>query len=155
MITVFVSHQIIKETLHELRQVGRRCVECVVLWLGCRDDKGVSVKTVWIPEQEVGYGLFRIPENAMEQLFSEMRNRRLMIAAQIHTHPQRAFHSHADDKWAIVRHVGALSLVLPYFAQKTQLNNFKSHAAVFALSKTNEWIKVPKRRASQFYYITP
>jgi hypothetical protein len=68
-----------------------------------------------------------------------LRDRDLMVAAQVHTHPHEAFHSAADDRWAIVRHVGALSLVLPDFAQKTSIDSFLNEAAVFRLSDRNEW----------------
>jgi len=36
-----------------------------------------------------------------------------MVAAQVHSHPDEAFHSKGDDEWAIVRHEGALSIVVP------------------------------------------
>jgi hypothetical protein len=97
MNTVLVPSAIIKQTLLELQQVGRRSSECVVLWLGERDTESTVVKKLWVPEQEADYDIFRIPESSMGALFTELRSRRLMIAAQVHTHPQRAFHSIADD----------------------------------------------------------
>jgi hypothetical protein len=35
----------------------------------------------------------------------------------VHTHPEEAFHSPTDDRFAIVQSPGFLSLVIPNFAQ--------------------------------------
>jgi hypothetical protein len=78
-----------------------------------------------------------------------------MIAAQIHTHPKRAFHSAADDKWAIVRHTGALSLVIPHFALRTSRASFRADTAVFALSPQNKWLMASPDRLDDFYRIIP
>jgi proteasome lid subunit RPN8/RPN11 len=153
--TVFVPEHIVSETLAELQNVGRRQSECVVLWLGVRDGGGIRVKSLWKPVQEADLDYFRIPESSMDQLMQELRTKRLMIAAQVHTHPNRAFHSEADDNWAIVRHAGALSLVVPYFALRTDKNTFKMQTAVFSLSPQNEWQEAPKNRIDDFYKIIP
>ena len=72
-----------------------------------------------------------------------------MIAAQVHTHPFEAFHSEADDRWAIVRHVGAVSLVVPYFATTTTPDNFLDQIALFSLDANNQWIEVPNHLTRQ------
>jgi proteasome lid subunit RPN8/RPN11 len=153
--TVFVSEGIISETLSELQIMGRRQSECVVLWLGVRDGEGIKAKSLWKPAQQADLDFFHIPESSMDQLMKELRTRRFMIAAQVHTHPNRAFHSEADDNWAIVRHVGALSLVIPYFARRTNPNTFKTETAVFSLSPQNEWMEAPKNRIDDYYKIVP
>ncbi|MCQ3942700.1 MAG: hypothetical protein DPW22_05725 [Alphaproteobacteria bacterium] len=67
-----------------------------------------------------------------------------MVAAQVHSHPRQAFHSLADDRWAIIRHEGALSLVLPYFAARTTPFNFGDEVKVYRFSDMAEWIEVPR-----------
>jgi hypothetical protein len=79
------------------------------------------------------------------RLDDTLAHRRLKILAQLHTHPGRAYHSEVDDEWAIVRHVGALSLVLPYFAASTTVDNFLEQAMTYELSAANEWLHVPNR----------
>jgi proteasome lid subunit RPN8/RPN11 len=153
--TVFVPASIISQTLLQLQAVGRRETECVVLWLGVRDGDGIKVKSLWKPEQEAESDYFHIPESSMDALMKELRTRRFMIAAQVHTHPHLAFHSSADDRWAIVRHAGALSLVIPYFAQETTNRSFKSDTAVFVLSPENEWLEADQTRLENFYKIVP
>lgn len=67
----------------------------------------------------------------------------LKIAAQVHSHPQEAFHSSADDTWAIVRHEGALSLVVPYFAQRTTDTSFLADQKTYRLDALNRWTNIP------------
>ena len=114
--TVIVSNPHIRTTLEHLRAAGKKRSECVVLWLGRRLGDKIVVEKVWRPRQLAGAGFFEIPPQSMAELFAELRQSRSMIAAQVHSHPREAFHSAADDTWAIIRHEGALSLVLPYFA---------------------------------------
>ena len=69
-----------------------------------------------------------------------LRSGRLKIVAQVHSHPGEAFHSEVDDEWAIVRHVGALSLVVPGFARWTTPTNFVAQAVAYELSASNQWL---------------
>lgn len=141
-IPVVVPTDLLSASLRILQAVGRTQSECVVLWLATRTPTAIHVVDVYKPDQTASSDYFRIPRESMAALFGVLRSRGLMVAAQVHTHPEDAFHSAADDHWAIVRHVGALSLVLPDFAQKTTLSTFLEHAAVFRLSSENEWLHV-------------
>ena len=93
--------------------------------------------------------MFHIPPEGMTALYAELRHKRLMVAAQVHSHPQEAFHSKADDRWAIVRHEGALSLVVPHFAQATTLDRFLETSR----STSSQWVlagsKVPSAEVAQ------
>lgn len=48
------------------------------------------------------------------QLAAALRSGELFVA-RIHSHPGEAFHSAADDANPVLTHVGALSVVVPYF----------------------------------------
>ena len=39
------------------------------------------------------------------------------LLVQLHTHPERAFHSPVDDRLALPRHTGAISIVVSDFAE--------------------------------------
>lgn len=151
---VTVSSALARATLAQLQSAGKARSERVLLWLGQRGDGEISISKFWIPEQRAGRDFFEIPPHSMEALFDELRRTRLIVAAQVHTHPREAYHSWADDTWAIVRHAGALSLVLPYFALKTKQENFIRDAAVFVLSQENEWLEVPATDRHRFYQIS-
>lgn len=144
MMEVRVPLPVLDRTLTFLREAGaERQAEGVVLWLGARNGKGVSVHECYVPEQEAEYDFFRIPPPAMAALLHHLGETRMFVAAQVHSHPREAFHSRADDKWAIVRHVGALSVVVPNFATKTSAATFHAHAAVFQLDAADRWQRVP------------
>ncbi len=130
----------VAETVERLRASNTR--ERVVLWLGRRQDDIVRIHEVFLPMQETAADYFRIPREGMEELLAHMRPKRLMVAAQVHTHPEEAFHSPADDRWAIVRHQGALSLVVPRFCQTTSAATFVQDALVYELDKSDRFVHV-------------
>lgn len=143
----------IRKTLSELQSAGNENCERVVLWLGVRNGAEIEIREVFTPDQFAAQDYFRIPREAMASLLKHLRETRYFIAAQVHSHPYEAFHSHVDDEWAIVRHEGALSLVLPYFALRTSEETFVEDTAVFRLSSENKWIEVPPNNVSDHYLV--
>jgi len=137
---VEVSPEQLAETIDLLRQAGSQ--ECVLLWLGLREDGVQRIIDVYKPLQEASRDYFEIPRQGMAALMDRLRSKHLYVVSQVHTHPELAFHSPADDKWAIVRHAGALSIVLPFFAESTTVGNFLEEAAVFQLDTLNRWNEV-------------
>jgi len=121
---VEVSREIVSRSIAVLQKAGAMESERVLLWLGRRGQACIGVTEEFVPEQVASYDFFNIPPHAMQALMRHLRERSLMVAAQVHSHPQAAFHSKADDRWAIVRHEGALSIVVPDFASGTSVENF-------------------------------
>jgi proteasome lid subunit RPN8/RPN11 len=134
---------IVETTLEHLREAGKLRRECVMLWLGRRDGDQVRVLFAYRPLQTAKADMFHINGAGMTALHQELRRQRVMVAAQVHSHPMDAFHSKADDEWAIVRHEGALSLVVPSFASTTTRTNFLSLAKVYRYSDSARWLEVP------------
>lgn len=132
-------------TIDILRTGGSRFEERVVLWLGPVSSvrEPMPVTEVYEPDQITDIDYFKLPPASLRALMTHLRGTRLKILAQVHSHPGAAFHSEADDEWAIVRHAGALSLVLPEFARNTTPANFAEQAVSYCLSSNNEWIHVP------------
>lgn len=140
MSMLVIPSALIGETVDHLRAARRS--ERVVLWLGKRELDVVRVCQVFVPAQIADADYFRIPSDSMDALFRHMRSSRLMVAGQVHTHPHEAFHSPADDTWAIVRHEGGLSLVVPRFCQATTVATFVNDAKVFRLDSNDEFVEV-------------
>ncbi len=137
---IICSGAVISDTLEILRAGGRRGEERVVLWLakaGARTP--TEVVEVYEPDQIAEVDSFTLPPESMRALMAHLGSTRRRIVAQIHTHPGRAYHSEADAAWAIVRHVGALSLVLPTFARVTTLRNFLEQVKVYEMSSAEKW----------------
>jgi proteasome lid subunit RPN8/RPN11 len=140
---VTCPNTIVETTLDWLREAGHTRRECVALWLGRRGPASIDVVDAYRPEQTAEIDMFHIPPRGMTELHAVLRQRRLMVAAQVHSHPAEAFHSMADDRWAIVRHEDALSLVVPYFALKTTTQNFLTHTKVYRFTATSQWQEIP------------
>lgn len=138
-----VSRAIVEQTLAALRPAGVAGHEGVALWLS-RDTSatGREVVEVYVPAYQASDDYFWIPRESIAALMARLAETGTFVAAQVHTHPEEAFHSRADDRWAIVRHVGALSLVLPRFARETDAGSFWSDAASFTLSPSNKWLAI-------------
>lgn len=134
------THDLIEETLAILRRSGSIGSEGIALWLAKRTaDDDVGVAEVVEPLHRAAVDFFHIPPEGMTALMAHLRKSRLRLVAQVHSHPGKAFHSKADDEWAIVRHEGALSLVIPDFAHRTTTATFLKDAAIFRLSSADKW----------------
>lgn len=144
-----IPSALIAETVNHLR--AARHSERVVLWLGRRQADVVCVCEVFVPIQIADADYFRIPSDGMDALFGHMRTSRLIVAGQVHTHPREAFHSPVDDEWAIVRHEGGLSLVVPRFCQMTTAATFVDDAKVYRLDADDTFVEVP---ATMVYKVT-
>jgi hypothetical protein len=118
---VIVPLTIIDETLRGMQEIGAHGCELLVLWLGELDfGQGLaSVRAVFVPKQkpimgEDGVGYF-VTGETLFHLNRGLAETGLRLIAQVHSHPTEAFHSPADDRYAIVTANGGLSLVVPNF----------------------------------------
>ena len=139
-----VPRHVVVTTLERLQRSGSKQHEGVVLWLGVRFTDPMQIKSVYEPTHQAADGYFHIPPHGMEALMEQLDRQGLSVLSQVHTHPREAFHSRADDHRALVRHLGALSLVLPYFANTTTPENFLRMVAAFTLNRANQWVLVPQ-----------
>jgi hypothetical protein len=155
MILLRCPAPLVAETLEELRAGGRQGVERIVFWLGRKDaDRGGTIAEIHVPQHEAAEDYFHIPPQGMIAFMSHLRLRRLTLLAQVHSHPGPAFHSPADDRWAVVRHEGGLSIVVPTFAADTTVENFAAAAAVFHLTNQDRWQLVTTDDLPNFLRIT-
>jgi proteasome lid subunit RPN8/RPN11 len=134
---------VVEETLQHLKLAGGSGRECIVLWFGRRELDNVRILEACRPEQTASRDRFRIPPVEMTKLMGHLRQNRLLIAAQVHSHPAEAFHSAADDEGAIIRHVGALSFVAPWFARQVTSSSFMLDVALYELQEGNRWVEIP------------
>jgi proteasome lid subunit RPN8/RPN11 len=135
-----ISRAMLRDTLAILQRGGERGEERVALWLAtARPQHPAAIVEVYEPEQIADVDYFRLPAATMRALLDHLRLSRRRIVAQIHTHPGDAFHSDVDAQWAIVRHVSALSLVLPRFAANTTPDNFLQQVMIYEYSPDGEW----------------
>jgi proteasome lid subunit RPN8/RPN11 len=155
MSAVTCPKSLIEQTIEQLRRAGSDGNERVVLWLAKRGEmRDSAIVEIFVPQQCTAEDYFYIPPEGMKSLMTYLRTKQLSLRSQVHSHPRAAFHSKADDKWAIVRQEGALSLVLPYFAQGVTTENFFERCVIFRLDAEDRWVPVPSTTARDLVIIT-
>lgn len=132
---------ILETTISILRDAGAEDCEAMLLWLAPVDCAEIIVQA-YRPEQTAGRCWFEVPASAMRSLMTHLRKNGLKAVAQVHSHPGRAFHSDTDDEWAIVRHEGGLSIVVPNFARSITTKTFFADSATYRLSRRDRWRRV-------------
>lgn len=112
-----IPSTVIQATADALRRLGQGCSEAVALWQGrVLSDTDAEVTKLIIPKQITGPRHFNVPLEERLRIIDQISNVGEFILVQIHTHPRQAFHSEADDLYAITKHLHAISIVVPYFA---------------------------------------
>ena len=119
--SVTVAPSVIEVTMQALRIYGAHRLEGLVLWLGHVEKDIASVSQAFVPPQcpvsdESGLGYF-VSGKALFELNRGLAETGLRLIAQVHCHPKEAYHSHADDRYAIVTAEGGFSLVVPNFGK--------------------------------------
>ncbi|MCW3033121.1 MAG: hypothetical protein JWM60_1466 [Solirubrobacterales bacterium] len=110
-----------EQCLGALRDRGRRGAEMFIALTAAVEDPGVvRFRRALVPRQTCHATpkglLVTIEGDALFELNRDCYEHGELLAGQIHAHPDRAYHSGADDALALLRLPGALSIVVPNFA---------------------------------------
>ncbi len=118
---IVIEPEIVATTLRVLQHFGSHGCEGLVLWVGTMDANRAQITKAVVPDQqpmksEEGVGYF-VDATTLFELNRTLAETGLRLIAQIHSHPSDAYHSEADDRYAIVTANGGLSLVVPNFGR--------------------------------------
>jgi hypothetical protein len=117
-----VPDQVITDTEDALRHAGTKGYELFVLWSGQEQGERFVFNTAHVPEQrsyKLKGGLcVRVEGEALHRLNVWLFEAAETLAAQVHAHPSRAYHSDTDDTYPIVTTLGGLSIVVPNFCRR-------------------------------------
>lgn len=152
-----VPIRVIDDTLKTMRQFGAKGWEALVLWLG-QVDSGTgtaSVSVAFVPKQrpianEDGVGYF-VASETLFQLNKALSETGLRLIAQVHSHPSEAYHSEADDRYAIVTAEGGFSLVVPDFGNAPPS---PTAWAVYRL-RGSQWLALNRRQTESVFVVGP
>lgn len=142
VLTFDINPTVISTTLYALQRFGELGYEGLVLWVGDISGGTAHITQAFLPDQqpikgEDGVGYF-VDSETLFQVNKGLAETGLCLIAQVHSHPGKAYHSEADDRYAIVTAEGGLSLVVPNFGRAPA--DPKSWA-VYRLSK-DHWRKL-------------
>lgn len=132
-----VPGPIIAATQQFLRKQGEEppCGhEGVVLWVGAAASGRVD--EMLIPQQRTTRRSFDVPLPERQQIARSMVGTGRAVLAQVHSHPEHAWHSPIDDQRAMPRGVGSLSLVVPEYGRRPSLFD---DAALYVLESGGTW----------------
>lgn len=119
--TFRVTADLVDETEASLRAAGKKGYERFALWTGRAVDDVFTVDHLYVPDQDsmkLDDGLcVRVDGVALHELNVWLYQQQQVLAVQIHTHPDSAYHSETDDTYPIVTTLGGLSLVVPRFCR--------------------------------------
>jgi Prokaryotic homologs of the JAB domain len=104
-----------------LREAGAHGVEAVGLFYGVQQEEIFEITDTLIPEQKsyrTEHGLlYMVPGEELYRLNVWAYEKSVRLIAQVHSHPQEAFHSETDDDYPIMTTTGGYSIVIPDFAE--------------------------------------
>lgn len=133
---------------------GKRYVEGVALWAGVREGESFYIKKTIIPQQKAGNledGLiYFVDGEELHRISLELFDTGMQMIAQIHSHPNEAYHSETDDAYPIVTAIGGVSVVVPNFA-KGGLNLYEW--AVYRYFPESGWTELNEKDKTDFIQI--
>ena len=141
-ITAFeVTRSTVRSAEEELRNAGRAGHERFVLWSGRITSGTFRVTTQHVPAQ-VAYRLrgglcVKVDGDELFSLNKWLFENGEVLAIQIHSHAEHAYHSDTDNEYPIVTQLGGLSIVVPGFCKE---GLFGSGTAIYRLGKVG-WVK--------------
>ncbi len=153
---ISVRRPTIEKMLATMREFGSNGWELLVLWIGEIDSTGESARVVqaFVPKQkaitsEDGVGYFVSGETLFE-LNKALADTGLRLIAQVHSHPHMAYHSEADDRYAIVTAEGGYSLVVPEFGDASI---DPSDWAVYRLHG-RDWLELEEKEVRDIFKVS-
>jgi hypothetical protein len=152
---VFVPQQFIDGIYQEFQETGRQGYERLALLAGIKKGRDFIVTNLIYPAQELRrskFGVsFHVSGEEIERIWDWLYENKCMLIAQVHSHPQEAYHSEADDDLAIITTFGGLSLVVPDFGNSDQ--NFNG-SAIFRLLPESGWTELTTEQINTILKIT-
>jgi hypothetical protein len=140
---VVVPSACVEEAYTHLRRVGQQGLEGFALWAGELDGDTFLVRANIIPEQrglrsDLGVCVV-VGGDELHRINVWLYEHRMTLIAQLHSHPDDAYHSTTDDTYPIATTTGSLSLVVPDFAS----NPFSlENCAVYRLFPPRGWVEL-------------
>lgn len=142
---VTIADEVLDQTLEFLANAGKRSHEAFVVWGGIVDGPLLRFTSSYAPAQtahETPHGLLvTVDGDALFRMNKAFYERGEIAAGQVHTHPTEAYHSDTDDHFPLVTLRGAISLVVPDFAQRGRAS--ADRWAWYRLVDHAEWEPLP------------
>lgn len=113
---LLLADTVVAVTQMELRRLSDGQCEAFAVWVGRSLGDSAVISHVITLECPAGRDWPTVPSAARAQLTAALRREKLLAFADLHTHPEAAFLSHADRARPFSSRPGFYAVVIPYFA---------------------------------------
>jgi len=142
---------IFKKTLEFFRKFGEKFLETLALWVGIELSDVFKIKEVWFPNQENSIISYYVSDIDVHLINVKLNKMKYSAIAQIHTHPDNAYHSQIDDQYPILVLPGSFSIVVPDLGN-ISLNKILNEMAIYRLI-SGDWILQTKEEVNEIFKI--
>lgn len=94
-------------------------------------------------------GIVRFNGQFFSELWTACKQRNLSVVADVHVHPYGEQQSQSDQAHPMISRPGHLALILPKFAETTQI----SKIGIYRYLGNKEWETLPQKRRKSFFHI--
>lgn len=140
--TIRIPLDKISEAYKIMRYAGSKGVEGMALFAGKQKGNTFEIFETIVPKQnsyKLESGLmYAVEADELHRINVWLFKNGFKIIAQIHSHPNEAYHSETDNQFPIVATIGGISVVVPRFASDPIDIDYW---AVYRLSPQNIWEK--------------
>lgn len=145
---ITIPKDCVEKAYEHIRTAGLKRVEGVVLLAGVYHVGAdiFEVKETIVPKQlsmllEEGL-LYAVDGEELHRINVYLHENGMVLIAQLHSHPGRAYHSSTDDAFPIITKLGGLSIVVPNFgADDFSLDRW----AVYRLNTHLKWEELNRK----------
>ncbi len=136
-----------------LRDAGQHGSEGFALWAGTPNGNTFRVLETIIPAQSglrMAYGVcVTVAGDELHRINLWLYQHKMTLIAQLHSHPDEAYHSETDDTFPIATTVGSFSIVIPNFARDLFALD---HCAIYRLT-VGGWLSLSSADAQRLLII--
>jgi hypothetical protein len=144
---VKIGEEILPQTRKWLFKAGINHDEAFVLWAGLFNNYQEFIVTTTIyPKQKSlhtinGVGVY-VDGEELFKINKWLYENKLILFAQVHSHPTEAYHSNTDDNFPLVNAKGQFSIVIPYYAGTPKID--LTCCAIYRLNNNGIWDAIQK-----------
>jgi len=148
---IFLPINVLETTLGKFKEYGKKCLEVFAIWVGKEKNIDFIIKDVWIPTQYNTILSYYVPDIDVHKINVELNKKNYSAVAQLHTHPENAFHSCIDDNYSILTLSGSFSIVVPDFG-KISIRDGLNKMVVYRLIN-KKWVLQSKIKVNKLFKI--
>ena len=115
-VSLSLAPNVLEASQDALRTESGGVREALVLWAGRPTIDGVYISHLIVPSVESDRLYLTVPQSERIQITDFVLKEKLLVFADLHTHPEKAFLSGADRVRPFSQREGFYALVIPYFA---------------------------------------